>query len=725
MHKIILFPLALICTILFFPTDCFAYLNTTSSGDSILTHVGSWNWGPCYTSCGCTGKYIFIGNGSLVQTVDISNVDSINIVSEYNTGSIVFDIEYRDSMLFVCCGKFLILDASNPLSLRPLGQYNSIFAEQVVVTDTFAYVVLKPVGPPGLLAQGNISPDAKSLQSSAAPILLVIDYTDPQHLIRRSGTAMAADYPVHIAVSKDRIVYGSGWNYGCMSIIDARATDSLSHHDLLIPCTELAIRDTILYGFFPYFAAWSISDPFNPVLLDSVQFSDFSRQQGMVINNNYVISSSDSGMKVFDISDPYNLHLRKSYKFGRAVGLNNLTDMSIGYSLNSGFSIIDITNVDSAYSRSYFPTSGWVSDIAIKDHYAYVACGGSGLATLDLSDPLHPQRVSIYSPNVPIGAVVIDSNRAYITGAGIWTVDISNPATPVLLSHTPTVSGENLVIQNHKMYGCGNYFSAYDLGDSSQPILISNFSLGFTSGQFVILDTLAVIAANDSLVFLDISDPANISRLAALPIGVISLIKDDKYIYACTYDSLIIYNQHYPLIVQSTIGIPMYGYLAKENNFLYIAEFQADQLDCIDVSVPSSPVYLGGVYSEGRLPLGIMGKYIYSCDALSGIDIFTNNFITSVVTPRVNKAKVVSISQNYPNPWNPSTTIHFELPHESHVVLQLFNVLGEKVRTIVDESRPAGAYDVSLDGSGLASGVYYYRITAGVYTQTRKMVLVR
>jgi hypothetical protein len=83
------------------------------------------------------------------------------------------------------------------------------------------------------------------------------------------------------------------------------------------------------------------------------------------------------------------------------------------------------------------------------------------------------------------------------------------------------------------------------------------------------------------------------------------------------------------------------------------------------------------------------------------------------------------VAQNYPNPFNPSTTIHFELPHESHVSLSLYNVLGEIVCMLVDEQRPAGVYDVNIDGSGLASGVYYYRIIAGVYTQTRKMVLVR
>ncbi len=79
----------------------------------------------------------------------------------------------------------------------------------------------------------------------------------------------------------------------------------------------------------------------------------------------------------------------------------------------------------------------------------------------------------------------------------------------------------------------------------------------------------------------------------------------------------------------------------------------------------------------------------------------------------------------YPNPFNPSATIRFGLPHTAHVKLQVYNLLGEAVRTLVDDIRPAGSYDVAVDGRGLVSGVYYYRIIAGEFTQTRKMVVVR
>jgi hypothetical protein len=81
--------------------------------------------------------------------------------------------------------------------------------------------------------------------------------------------------------------------------------------------------------------------------------------------------------------------------------------------------------------------------------------------------------------------------------------------------------------------------------------------------------------------------------------------------------------------------------------------------------------------------------------------------------------------QNYPNPFNPATVIRYALPYATDVQLEVFTILGQKVRTLVDSRQPAGEYEVRLDGSSLSSGVYFYRMRAGKFTQVRKMVLVK
>lgn len=81
--------------------------------------------------------------------------------------------------------------------------------------------------------------------------------------------------------------------------------------------------------------------------------------------------------------------------------------------------------------------------------------------------------------------------------------------------------------------------------------------------------------------------------------------------------------------------------------------------------------------------------------------------------------------QNYPNPFNPTTRINFTLNEQKHVRLEVYDGLGRKIQTLVDETRNSGYYSINFDGSGLASGIYYYRLRTGELTRTKKMILIK
>jgi hypothetical protein len=84
-----------------------------------------------------------------------------------------------------------------------------------------------------------------------------------------------------------------------------------------------------------------------------------------------------------------------------------------------------------------------------------------------------------------------------------------------------------------------------------------------------------------------------------------------------------------------------------------------------------------------------------------------------------------SLSQNYPNPFNPATTISFAIPKAGNVELRVYDVLGREASLLVNEFKAAGSYSVDFDASELSSGVYYYTIRSGDFTQTKKMVLIK
>jgi hypothetical protein len=84
-----------------------------------------------------------------------------------------------------------------------------------------------------------------------------------------------------------------------------------------------------------------------------------------------------------------------------------------------------------------------------------------------------------------------------------------------------------------------------------------------------------------------------------------------------------------------------------------------------------------------------------------------------------------SLAQNYPNPFNPTTQITYALPKAGPVSLQVFNILGQEVKSLVEGYQPAGTYFVEFDGQGLPSGIYFYRLQHDGQSATRKMTLVK
>ena len=86
---------------------------------------------------------------------------------------------------------------------------------------------------------------------------------------------------------------------------------------------------------------------------------------------------------------------------------------------------------------------------------------------------------------------------------------------------------------------------------------------------------------------------------------------------------------------------------------------------------------------------------------------------------------VFSLGQNYPNPFNPSTNIRFALPKSEQVRLVVYNLLGEKVETILNKRMMAGYYEINYQPDNLASGIYFYHIEAGEFKEVKKMILLR
>jgi hypothetical protein len=100
-------------------------------------------------------------------------------------------------------------------------------------------------------------------------------------------------------------------------------------------------------------------------------------------------------------------------------------------------------------------------------------------------------------------------------------------------------------------------------------------------------------------------------------------------------------------------------------------------------------------------------------------------FTVTDVNEADGKPSAFALFQNYPNPFNPSTRIEFQVPTFGFVNLKVFDILGREVATLVNENLQAGNYKMNFDASGLSSGVYLYRMQAGDFVQTRRMMVIK
>ena len=118
----------------------------------------------------------------------------------------------------------------------------------------------------------------------------------------------------------------------------------------------------------------------------------------------------------------------------------------------------------------------------------------------------------------------------------------------------------------------------------------------------------------------------------------------------------------------------------------------------------------------------LSGKYNYR---LKQIDNDGQFEYSKTIEVDFGSPKKFELSQNYPNPFNPVTTIRFNLPEAGNVKLTLFNILGQEIKTLVNEFKESGVHTINFDATELNSGMYIYKIEAGNFVQTRKMTLIK
>lgn len=392
-----------------------------------------------------------------------------------------------------------------------------------------------------------------------------------------------------------------------------------------------------------------------------------------------------------------------------------------------------------------------VRGLCVKGNYVYVADGFSGLFTIDVSDPAAPEAVDTVNTQYAIKRVDIEGDYAYVLEVedhppplygALRIFDISSPGQPDEIGNLTLESCHysSIFAKGDYVYIAGDYWYLHviDVSNPANPVLYHNIYIpGSKTGLFATNDYLFIANPERGFYIVNISDTINypivsIYDTPAWPAGVYI---NGSYAYISDFTSLQIVDISDPTNPTFAGSYDEYGtgYFERpiiKDTFAYLVEYNG--LLILNISIPESPTYVCSYQLENTERLDVSENLIF---------IGTSNwFSPNLMIFRFTMVGVDNepsplpeefmLSQNHPNPFNTSTEIKYTLPFAEYITLEIYDILGRKTATLFNEYQTAGYKSLIWNGRNtmgdvVSSGIYFYRLTTGEISFTKRMMLIK
>jgi hypothetical protein len=398
-----------------------------------------------------------------------------------------------------------------------------------------------------------------------------------------------------------------------------------------------------------------------------------------------------------DVSVPSNPTFLNYFDVSRIIDVYKSGDYAFAVNYNLGLQVIDISD---PYNPSYITglnlPGDWAKDIFISDNYAYMIDSiDSTLFIIDISIPSDPQMMSSLNVSDRLEHVFVSDNLAYIAdyNYGIHVIDVTEPEYPTYLSGFEMgmsgtseiiVAGENAYVLNR---GVGYGLYILNITNPESLYLESSWDAPDRPYCMAKYNDYIYISLGSSIQIVNVSDPLNPTHVDSFNIQNINdLFVDENYLYVACNTSIHVFNISDPeepiwTAAYSDISFNRWGSIFVSEYYIYLSH--------------------------------IMSLMIFHFDPEMGIDL-----VLEIPTQ-------YSLEQNYPNPFNISTLIKYELPNQSQVTIDIYDILGRKVTTVENAVQPAGYHEVIWNAGALPSGVYFYKLQAGNFSESNKMILLK
>lgn len=522
-------------------------------GDSILSTVGHWAWGPCVAADVKAG-FIFIGNGSLLQVLQMSDSGTTNVASELSFDYPIREIILDDTLAYVCdFSNLFICSISDPLHPRQLSktlipthadrmilEYPFLYAKSIFVGGLSIVDVSDPAVP---VVEGSFFTGPRSFLLGVRNQIVYVGFMsdfelvlfDTRNIDSINYRTFSESGPAFCGFIKDTVLFVGGSN-GRVTTFNVAKVDSPKR---LVTTTaggfefggilDIVGKDSLIYvGMEGGIASMASSDPSNLRWLDFVSHP-LGLSYRLALEGDLLYDAIDIGLLVVDISDISEMRESAFFPCGarstRVVAKDSLVFVT---SENAGLWIVDVSQPTAPIAIANVSTRGWAADIVVEDGFAYVANNPNspddtsrGLWIIDIANPSRPEIVSHYRGKATRWGETISfsltkrGDYVFMTTPSdqgvkdtvVELIDVSNPSVPVSLGvYASEISPYNTAVKDSILYIASMYAGIrlvrwLSSGDFSEVL-----GIAIPSQQVLVRDNIAIAGAARVYVF-DVSNP--------------------------------------------------------------------------------------------------------------------------------------------------------------------------------------------------------------------------
>ncbi len=654
------------------------------------TLMGTGVWGPPET----TGLVI----------IDATDPHTPFLLYYYDTNAMAISLAIKDNVVFMgILNKLITLDVSNPTNPQQIQFFSMTTPNKLEIEGDLLIAAAQTSGTKIFDISNPLNIQELSTLSGYSNDAQIWG----QHLFVNSGNF----FGIQVADISDPA------NPTILDTLDLPADEQyagMTHDNQYFYLATYQDSSTYPYKHFSLYKI-DISNLSNPLVISSFNSTDFQTHNAWFSwnGNNRLFIATDNGVRIIDPNSStdiqqlsyyftnYNIQKIKTagnYLYAHFFTTNN----------QQGLLILNLNNPGMPIEESRLTIHNHVGmgefNLDVNGNYAYIAhtenfgdtLTSNGITVINISDPANPQEETVIPLQHSTSALAVDATHIYT--ADIDTVFFWDKNNQTIIGYTPLGWNHNVtqlkVEGNWLLVGCDH---AVDLFEITSTGCLYRGSYEFPNAgwyNYHVNDlsmegTLVFVSTNgdSGLMVLEASDPTQIHKLSSMP-----------------------YAQSWSVVARGT-----YGYVANG----------MQGVRTIDFSDPGHPQEIGFFNQESFDAVGLANYGSFVCAAYRDIMVLENTYISQLGHQEKHFPENIHLFPNYPNPFNPETTIRFELPRRSWVRLTVYNTLGETVQELINRTMSAGIHTVRFKAHNLPSGIYYYRIRTDHFQQTGKMMLVR